>query len=514
MKKILIAFLIMCMLPSLFVSTAFAGGKPKALADKKFDEKNIVLRFGAISDTHMQSPNWIPSQKLSKALEQLNAKADGKLDAVFISGDLTDYGLPEQAAELKRVFDHSSIDLDKTRLVFAIGNHEYYGHQLQKLPWKGGFLFRDVFGDQAYKGASDEEIMAANYHAVVNGYDFIAINCDQYDGGVKYRESDLSWLKKQLDEAVKNRPGKPVFVASHPNIVGTNLGSNDGDFWAGKDLYYVLKDYPEVIFFCGHLHYSEADERNIWQGEFTTIGLGSTYYLSNHNKEDLSGESIIELSGGFETSDYLETPGQGVYAEVDKNNNVRLTKIDFTHRKDIKSPWLVPGPKKDKSHLLYYTPEQLKATFGKAAPVFPKGSVVKEISKVHGNYQYQFTQAKDNDMVYCYQVSFVEKASGKVLKSVYTLSDFYLYANPSEMAPALTKSVPKADSLLAPFNTNYAKDYYIQVVAVDCFGQKSAPIKSETIKGSGMGNSQGMIMNDCKKSGGASCSNTELCEDE
>ncbi|HEX3074326.1 MAG TPA: metallophosphoesterase, partial [Ignavibacteriales bacterium] len=75
---------------------------------KKFDEKNIVLRFAAISDTHMQSPNWIPSQKLSKALEQLNAKADGKLDAVFISGDLTDYGLPEQAAELKRVFDHSS----------------------------------------------------------------------------------------------------------------------------------------------------------------------------------------------------------------------------------------------------------------------------------------------------------------------------------------------------------------------------------------------------------------------
>ncbi len=494
MKKILIALLVMGILPLTFIYAQNAADKAKTLAERTFDDKNIILRFAAISDTHMQTPNWIPSRKLTKALEQLNAKADGKLDAVLISGDLTDYGMPEQAAELKRVFDNSSIDLNKTRLVFTIGNHEYYAHQLQKAPWKGGYLFRDVFGEQAYNGASPEEIQAANYHATVNGYDFIAVNCDQYESEVKYRDSDIEWLKKQLADAVKNHPGKPVFVTSHPNITGTNLGSNDGSFWAGRDLYYVLKDYPQVIFFCGHLHYSEADERSIWQGEFTTIGLGSTYYLSNHDKDDVTGSPFIDLDGGYEANDFLETPGQGLYLEVDKNNNVRITRMDFTHNRGIKTPWIIPAPKKDNSHLAYYTPAREKITFGKTAPVFPKNAYIKEVSTAKGLYQFEFTQAKDNDMVYCYEVSFIDNATGKVLKTISTLSDFYLYANPSDMSPVLVKTVAKADSVLYPFTTYYEKDYYLQIVALDCFGQKSAPLKSKVIKSSCFGNCQGNLL--------------------
>jgi 3',5'-cyclic AMP phosphodiesterase CpdA len=498
-SKLFLAAFILSFLTAAEASALQNGDKKDSkLPNVRFDDKNVVLRFAAISDIHIMGKDQKPSQRLYAALEQLNARAGGKLDVVFITGDLTEMGYPAQAAELKRVFDSSSVDLNKTRLVFAIGNHEYFGYKPEQGPWRGGFTFKDAFGDQAYIGATDEEIQAANYHAVVGGYDFIAVNCSKYGKGVTWAESDIAWLKEQLAKAAKERPGKPIFVGSHPNITGTNQGSNEGTYWNGRGLYDVLKDYPQAIYFCGHLHFSEANERNIWQGDFTTIGLASLFYLSNHIKDDDNGNTFIDVMEGFRTFDADSTPSQGVYGEIDKSGNVRLTKLDFTHKEEIKSPWLVPAPKEDKSHLLYYTPEQLKLTFGGEAPYFEEGSYVQEVSKDNGDYYFKFSQAKDNDLVLSYQISFIDNVTGKEIKNISALSDFYMHANPRDMAPVLTKFVLKADSVLAPFNTHYENDYYIQVIALDCYGQKSAPVKSSVIKGSGkktsMGNGQGLLM--------------------
>jgi hypothetical protein len=448
----------------------------------QFDSNNVVLKFAAISDTHMQDSNGTPSKKLAAALDQLNTSANGFLDAVLISGDLTDYGLPKQVVELKRVFDNSKVDLTKTRFVFAIGNHEYYHSQLDGAAWTGGYLFRDVFGDEAYNGATDAEITAGDYHTIVNGYDFIVVNCVQYNGGIKYADSDINWLKTQLVQAAANHPGKPIFVSSHPNITGTNLGSNEGAYWNGSDLYSVFKDYPH-IFFCGHLHFPEQDERSIWQGDFTTVSVGSTYYCSNHSTDDETGNTFIDITSGFETDDALKT-SQGLFVEVDKNSNVRINRLDFANKEEIKKPWLIPSPKEDKSHLLYYTPAQEAETFGKTAPAFPTGAAFKELSKnyrLKQKYQFQFTQAIDSDMVYSYQVSFIDKATDTVIKEISTLSDFYLHAKPSEMSSPLVKTIYWADSILAPFGTAYKKEYYVKVVAVNCFGKKSEPIYSNSV---------------------------------
>jgi hypothetical protein len=459
----------------------------KSLPQVQFDESNVVLKFAAVSDTHIQWKDAVPTKKLLSALSQLNAKANGKLDAILIAGDLTDYGLPDQVVELKRVIDSSKIDLAKTRFVFAIGNHEYYNHQLQGAPWNGGYLFRDVFGDKVYTGATKDEIKAGNYHTSVNGYDFLAVYCAQYEGGVKYAESDIKWLKDQLKQAAVKHPGKPIFVTSHPNITGTNLGSNEGGYWNGTDLYDVFKEYPQVIYLCGHLHFPENDERSIWQGDFTTIGLGSTFYCSNHPKDDETGNNFIDVNNGYETADAQQT-SQGLYVEVDKNSNVKISRIDFANKEEIKKPWLIPSPKADKSHLLYYTPKQEEETFGKTAPVFNSGATVREVlknSKVNQKYVLEFTQATDNDMIYSYQISFVDEKSGNVIKSISTLSDFYVHANIDEMDSVLTKTIYSADSILAPFSLSYKNDYYIKVIAVNCFGKKSKPIYSKIIKGSG-----------------------------
>lgn len=458
----------------------------------QFDDNNVIMSFATISDTHIQGTNGIPSQKLASVLEQINDKANGELDALLISGDLTDYGLPEQVTELKRVIDNSKIDLKKTRFIFALGNHEYYNHQLKGAAWEGGYLFKDDFGDEVYKDATDQEIKAGDYHTVVKGYDFIAVNCTQYEGGVKYANSDIAWLKIQLAQAALNDPGKPIFVTSHPNITGTNLGSNEGSYWTGTDLYRIIKSYPQVIYFCGHLHFPENDERSIWQGDFTTIGVGSTYYCSNHPTDDNNGNTFIDIVSGFETADAQKT-SQGLYIEIDKNNNVKITRMDFANKENIKSPWIIPSPKSDKSNLLYYTPKQEAVTQGNTAPVFPADAFVKEISKIdsgNGVYQLKFTQAIDNDMVYSYQISFINKATGKIIKTISTLSDFYLHANPNEMSHSLIKTINNADSLLAPFSLVFNKEYYIKVVAINCFGFKSKPLVSNLITNSFYHNKQ------------------------
>lgn len=448
-----------------------------------FDKNNIVLKFGVLADIHIQGNNRPPSKKFASALKQLLTKANGNLDALLIAGDLTDYGLPSQVSDLKRIMYNSGLNLTKTRFIFALGNHEYYNHQLKGALWKGGYLFRDIFGNKVYKGATRKEIKAGDYHTTVNGYDFIAVNCSQYEGGVKYLSSDINWLKKQLKIAASNHPGKPVFVVSHPMITGTNFGSNEGAYWAGKDLYNVFMNYPQVIYFCGHLHFPENDERSIWQGDFTTIGVGSTFYCSNHPKDDKNGNTFIDIKRGFETDDARET-SQGLFVEVDKQSNVKIVRMDFANEEEIKSPWIIPAPQKDKSQLSYYTLQQEIKNLAGISPYFPHDASVKIIYKNNDEFKIMFTQAKDNDMVYSYRISFVGVNTNKILKTISTLSDFYLHAKPEEMASYLTRTIKNADSVLSPFGINYANDYYLNIVAIDCFGKTSKPLISKIINNS------------------------------
>ena len=42
----------------------------------------------------------------------------------------------------------------------------------------------------------------------------------------------------------------------------------------------ILKEYPQVIHFTGHTHYTIEDERSIWQNEYTWINVGPSHYAN------------------------------------------------------------------------------------------------------------------------------------------------------------------------------------------------------------------------------------------
>lgn len=454
-----------------------------------FDDNNVVLNCATLADTHINDHGAVNSQKLASALSQEASFAGGasNLDALLVAGDMSDFGIPSQVQEAKSIVDNSGIDLSKTRFVLALGNHDYYNHQINGAAWNGGYLYRDVFGNNAYNGATDDEIKKGDYQTTVKGYHFIVVNCSQYDGGVSYAADDLSWLQTQLENAKNDDPGKPIFVISHPEIKNTNLGSNDGDFWAGSDLYNVLKNYPQVIYLCGHLHYPEKDERDIWQGPFTVCQVGSTSYASNHPTDDNNNQKFVDIKSGMETADCYST-SEGLALQIDKNNNVKLTRLDFANKKTIKSPWIIPAPTSDNSQLKYYTPEQEAA--GNTAPVFSENATFKVLKQDSSGYQFSFTQAQDNDMVYCYEISLCDKATGKTIKTISTLSDFYKSANAGDMSPTLTKNVSLMD--IAPFDVSN-NDYIVKIKAFDFFGASSDP---ETFEVQGQGSNTPIPSND------------------
>ena len=444
------------------------------VADLEFDEEHIVLRFGAISDTHLMAGQ----AKFEESLRQLYQKAGkNKLDAILVAGDLTDGGSLTEVKAVKRSLDKVGVDKKGTEFIFALGNHDI---AFDKKPFNGE-VFKEGLGHYAYKGATEEEIKNGNHHIVVNGYHFIAVNCKIYNGGCHHASEDLEWLKVELDKAVADDPAKPIFVATHPVIYGTVYGSKEGSYWASYNINDLLKNYPQVITFGGHLHFPLNDERNINQKNYTALGTGGTYYCSLEGK--INGVSTINSSGGMEPDDCHKF-SQGLYLEVDKNNNVRITRMDFFNKAVIKEPWIVPAPKKDNSHLEVYTYEAMAK--GNKPPYFSKDAVVEVKEVTARNISIEFEAADDDDLVYYYEIHLLEKDTGYPAGYHHTIvySDFYRTPDPKQMKQRYAQKLDILSfkvifALLEP-----SREYLIKVVAVDSFGLKSEPIYSESFFGS------------------------------
>ncbi len=466
-KRRILLWLMLVSMSIVLLSMGVLAGKTE------FDENNIVLRFGAVSDLHYTQG----AAKFEECLRQLYQKAgENKLDAIFVAGDLTDGGSLSEVQTLKRTLDKVELAKKGTEFIFALGNHDI---AFDSKPYNGE-VFKKGLGDYAYKGATAEEIKNGNHHMVVNGYHFIAVNCKYYNGGCHHANEDLEWLKKALDEAVADDPAKPIFVATHPVIYDTVYGSKEGSYWYSTNINQVLKGYPQVFTFGGHLHFPLNDERNINQKSYTALGCGGTLYCSLEGA--INGIKPIDTGGGMEPGD-CHNFSQGLYLEVDKNNNVRITRMDFFNKAEIKKPWIVPSPKEDKSHLQAYTLEAMSAN--NKAPYFEKNAAITIKRMTKRMIYFDFDAAKDDDLVYYYEIHLIEHDTGYPAGYNHTItySDFYRSANPEQMKTKLSKTAKINDFKVLFGLLETDREYVLRVIAVDTFGLKSEPICSDPFYG-------------------------------
>ena len=177
-----------------------------------------VVRLAILSDVHV-TPGNANEGKLREAVAEINA-AD--VDAVMMTGDLTNEGSDEQLRNVKAI-----LDVISHPLYVIPGNHENNWSQ------SACKTFNDLWGGDRFVFTVDDLVV-------------VGMNCGPFmkmgDGHIK--QEDLLWLDSTLNVMVK--PGMRVLSVNHYPIL-----DDLDNYRAYVD---ILKKYPVVTHQCGHYH--------------------------------------------------------------------------------------------------------------------------------------------------------------------------------------------------------------------------------------------------------------------
>ena len=175
-------------------------------------------KLAILSDIHV-TPGNANEGKLKEAVAEINA-AD--VDAVLLTGDLTNEGSDEQLRNVKSIVDGI------TKPLYVIpGNHENNWSQ------SACKTFNDLWGNDRFVFTVGKLVV-------------IGMNCGPFmkmgDGHIK--QEDLTWLDKTLSEMIK--PGMKALSVNHYPLL------DDLDNY--RDYVAILKKYPVITHQNGHWH--------------------------------------------------------------------------------------------------------------------------------------------------------------------------------------------------------------------------------------------------------------------
>lgn len=436
-----------------------------------FDESSIVLSVAAISDTHIGN-QYGSEAKFTSALNQLKAKAaehdaDG-IDAVMVVGDLVNTANTGQITTYKTLYEQV-FDPVKVPMIYTIGNHDMnpnYSWSASTVTQNA--VFHSILGDN-YFLTDQDQTMRKNFecrHCIVGDYHILAITPNG-SSPVIYDANSTSWLDKQLKEITAADPFRYVIVLTHPMIYDTVYGSDLGTYWYTTSLTDILKNYPQVVTFSGHLHFPINDPRSIWQGDFTSVGCGSTSYMAFEGGDYENKSSSTVLSDAGEVS-------SGHLVQFDVNGNMRITRMDFTRQAEIGTAWETAYPTTGKAHLAKYNHAVLKAA--NTAPVLSTADVtVGTISSGKADVSVKFAAGTDDEFVHHYSVAVKQGVVNVAAKNY--MADFYRNPRPSQMKgewECTFSSLPEGA-------------YTLSIVAYDSWGAASAPLTKDFTVGAASG---------------------------
>lgn len=405
-----------------------AGVAPSVSVSVKQDFSGYP-RFAVISDTHFgNSWNEGPMVKVPKALKNLISKSP-RIDAIFICGDLTDWGKPEQYKLFQQVFDDRSIVPADLPVYVMMGNHDNY----------------------ADNALQNYLVLNQPYHQLIDikGYPFITTSMNG-GGWNDYAPEEVAALAQNLKIASEKYPGKPIFVFTHVPPKNTVYGTCDGEGgWGSNILTATLSKYPQVIIFGGHSHFPVGDPRSIHQGVFTTVNDGSTTY--SEIEPGVVNEGIHPDKAGYVT--------EGCIVNVDKDMNVEIERWDTYRNEEMLPRWTVKAPH-DGSQFVYTSDRT-----GGEAPKWTAGSTVTVSDVQNEGCKVTFPQAVDDENVHHYVVELVSNGSVVAKHSIF--SGFYLNSDMPETLTVKMEGVPDGLTMTA------------RVIAWDSYKNTSEPLESE-----------------------------------
>lgn len=288
------------------------------------EEEDILLTFCAMSDVHMGATNT--EETLNRALGYLTA-LNVKPEVYLFAGDLTDAtgktGTVSQIIQFKNIYEKYE---DPSRLFYCLGpTHDVPEKASAE---SGRTLFYNRLGQEYFVNDIQPETVMMEYgirHMEVKGYHFFGIDWDGANGGA-LSPAAQNWLKTQLREAAED-PDKPIFVITHvPDVTSIDA---------------VLLLFPQVVCFTGHSHNSAAREDSITQDKkYTRIHCGGMHDYRVNGYERYNEDPYLDLGNVYEF-------GHAIYVQVDKNNNVTVTRLDVYNGVPLNEKWVIGPDRRD-----------------------------------------------------------------------------------------------------------------------------------------------------------------------
>lgn len=484
MKKAIIA--IICILLVICIIGAGLGihfgysKKYDKLKTYTVDTNGQPLRVAVISDLQLPNTDDKDTHQYESFEKTLTSLKNKGMDALIIAGDFTDQGSKKAWGTFEEIYDKVMADEDQPIPLYILGNHDYWLDLFVKCweiptPAKMQKRFTSYTGELPYS------------HKVINGYHFICWSSG--NGSYDKCNTNIDWIKAELDAAVADDPTKPIFVITHLNPMDTVYGSED---WGNQDIADVLKDYSQVISISGHSHFSLIDERSIWQDGFTAFTTQSLDYIELEYGK-FNG-SIPKDAYGDSIADDLPVC---LYMEIDENQ-VTINRLEANTGNELKEPWVISAPFGSIESLGTYTSARKDSN---EAPVMPNiaeakvETIVGTDDKEHKAVS--FRSASDDDFVHSYKLSFKDEnnntlefeevtydgdpilyneegdtvsegGSTKMINEVVYFSDFVLGLN--NMSDVTLLRLPAS----YPENAKY-----VEITAIDSWGAESESVLCE-----------------------------------
>lgn len=272
----------------------FAVDLPESL-EYNAPEGEPLMEFQIVSDIHISKELY--SENFEDMLKDI-VKNSPESIGIFAVGDVVDRGAEaSQWSELWSVYD--SVE-GAPEMYIGLGNHESYGFSSYRQVL--GTFLKNLRLPDGYPTPD-----TPYYDLWIGGIHFIFLgDTDLPVGSVNATigNEQYAWLSEKLAE---NADGRPIFLFMHQPLRDTVSGSlADEGWWGIEDCDYLrvlLEEYPQIIMFNGHTHWTLEDENamHVTEGGATIFNTASVGYLWN---------PYYKITG-----EYLDG-SQGYYVEI------------------------------------------------------------------------------------------------------------------------------------------------------------------------------------------------------
>lgn len=310
-KKMLALLLAVVVLAAaLPISTLIIGAedaKSNEVNVEQLGEANFSFLFS--TDIHFQasSSNLNDFKKMYQDVK--NTGVD--INAIFISGDLTQDSLANEWELLRRYIDAYSPSGVTTYT--TMGNHDARSYDYDDSERTDEERWAEVWGyyQQHMYDVTGMELAVPYYHVEIDGYDLISLCTEGPERDSAYiSDTQIAWFEAKLAEIAAAKGTQNIIVMLHQPLASTHVAAGSAASnnvgVANDTLEEIIAKYPQVIYISGHIHTNSEkvevinDGKGIFIDGFAVQNYNECWYVEIYDEyvrvrsRDFSSKSWVE----------------------------------------------------------------------------------------------------------------------------------------------------------------------------------------------------------------------------